>query len=179
MVPSAGAPAEDALAPLMARIAGRDLIALRELYGLCAPRLLGVATRLLGEPRAAEDAVQDAFVACWKGARAFDPGRSRAEAWLTALVRDRALSRRPSSPAVVPSVSAQAPSAPAVARSVEAERLGRALDALRPDQAEMIRAAYLDGLDYDALAARAGAPLGTVKSSVRRGLLRLREELAA
>ena len=167
----------------MARLAAGDRSALRELYLATSAKLLGVCVRILSDRGESEDVLQETYLTVWRRAGAFDPARASAQAWLTAVARNRAIDRlRVRSPLKGAADIAEfeapddAPRADALAeRSDEARRLAACLDGLRPQEGAAIRTAFLEGLTYEALASRTGTPLGTVKSWVRRGLLRLRE----
>lgn len=169
------------LADLLGRIAHRDRVALRQLYDLEAPRLFGIALRLTGERELASDALHDAFMQVLNQASRFDPGRGSAEAWLVSLVRYRALDivrrRRREvlgyEPADAPS---QEPDALAtLARTEEGDALRICLGELEEDRRRLIVLAFVEGLSHAELAARLRMPLGTVKSTIRRALVKLRE----
>ncbi len=185
---AAGGRAPDPLAALMARIAGeRDGAALKALYSATSPKLLGVCLRILTNREESEDVLQEVYIAVWRRADAFDPARASTLAWLSAIARNRAIdrlrARRPrgiETPVEDAGLVDPAPSAETeMERSGEYGRLRDCLDGLKPEQAAAIRTAFLDGVTYETLATRAGVPLGTMKSWVRRGLLRLRECLGS
>ena len=152
------------------------------LYDRTSAKLYGICLRLLGSEAEAEDALQDAYVTVWRNAARFDPakasadhlaGRGRAQqgdrpAAAAHGAEPSGSTRRPTSPTIArpPSTSCSAPGrgAPVAAASTSSRRKPRA----------MIRAAFLDGASYPELAKREGVPLGTMKSWIRRGLLRLR-----
>ena len=181
--PPAAVRSADPLAPVMARIAAGEREALRELYDATRAKLFGVVLRILSDRDESEDVLQEVYLTVWRRAGAFDPERAGAAAWLTAVTRNRAIDRlrarrsRPTVPAEAAiDVADGAPDPEAVAAlSDEGRRLQACLDTLRPEEARTIRTAFLEGVTYEALAARTGKPLGTVKSWVRRGLLHLRE----
>lgn len=167
----------------MARLAAGERTALRQLYDATSAKLFGVILRILSDRQEAEDVLQDVYLTVWRRAEAFDPGRATAAAWLTAVTRNRAIDRlRARSPLAGAAdadgleIADDAAGAEAeLIRSDEGRRLHACLDQLREDQRSLIVAAFLGGLTYEALARRTGRPLGTVKSGVRRGLIRLRE----
>ena len=127
--------------------------------------------------------LQEVYLTVWRRAAAFDPGRASGAAWLTAIARNRAIDRlRARNPlrgaADISTVEAADPAEDAEAgllRTDEGLRLHACLAALRTEEASAIRTAFLGGLTYEAVAARSGKPVGTVKSWIRRGLVRLRE----
>jgi RNA polymerase sigma factor (sigma-70 family) len=167
----------------MARVAAEERAALRELYDAVGARLFGVILRILSDRAEAEDVLQDVFLTVWRRASAFDPKRASAAAWLTAVARNRAIDRLRARGPMTGAADADAleiadDAAGAEAeliRSDEGRRLHACLGRLGEDQRSLIVTAFLGGLTYEALARRTGKPLGTVKSGVRRGLIRLRE----
>jgi RNA polymerase sigma-70 factor (ECF subfamily) len=177
-------PADDtALATALRRCAGGDRAALRTIYDAEAPRMLGIALRLLRRRALAEEAVQDAFVQVWQRAGSFDPARGTARAWLYAILRHRALNilRGEARMELVQDfepmelASEEEDPEAVVARLSEAGVLRRCLERLQPERRQLIVLAYVHGLSHGELAGRLRLPLGTVKSWIRRGLLVLRE----
>lgn len=163
-----------------------DRAALRAIYDAEAPRMLGVARRLLRRPALAEEAVQDAFVLIWRQAASFDPNRGQARTWIYAILRNRALNilRGEARLELVDDfepMSLESPEEDAeaiCARLSEAGALRRCLDRLAPLRREAVVLAYVQGLSHGELAGRLGLPLGTIKSWLRRSLLSLRDCLA-
>ncbi len=168
------------LAALLRACAGGDRAAFRRLYDREAARLYGVALRLTRSPALAADAVQEALLQVWQNAARFDPSRGAAEAWLVTLVRYRALDLVRRTAREVPGLEPpetedETPDALAgLLRSAEGAALQRCLEALEPERRRLIVMAFVDGLTHADLATRLGAPLGTVKSWIRRALLSLR-----
>jgi len=168
------------LTSLLQRCAGRDATALRELYDRQAARLHGVALRITRQPAVAADVVHDAFVSVWQYASTFDPARGSAEAWLTSIIRHRALDtvRRLDREVTGLEMPEQTDTDPdPLARlvdSTEAAALHRCLEQLDPDKRRLVAMAFIDGLTHSELAQRLAVPLGTVKSNIRRGLATLR-----
>lgn len=176
---SAVQPVSDALAG-----AGRgDAHALRQLYALTSAKLFSVCFRILADQGEAEEALQDVYLAVWKRSAGFDPARGSPMSWLIAIARNRALDRlraRRSRPhEALDRADGVADTAPdAVSRLVSDEdsrRLQTCLDALDPRTAAAIRSAFEEGVTYETLALRSGVPVGTMKSWIRRGLLKLRD----
>lgn len=167
----------------MARLASGERAALRVLYDATSAKLFGVVVRILSDRGEAEDVLQDVYLTVWRRAGAFDPARASAAAWLTAVARNRAIDRlRVRSPLKGAADSDELEIADDAAgaeaeliRSDEGRRLHACLGKLREEERSVIVTAFLGGLTYEALARRTGKPLGTVKSWVRRGLIRLRE----
>ncbi len=162
-----------------------DRAAFRRLYELQSPRLYGLALRLLQQPALASDAVHDAFVQVWRRAGRFDPSRNAGEAWLASLLRYRAIDilRSRSRERYGVERREEADDAPdaleRLAGQADSEALRRCLEELEEAQRRAVVLAFLDGLSHVELASRLRAPLGTVKSWVRRGLLGLRRCLEA
>ncbi len=176
------------LAAAIKRVADGDRGALRIVYQDTSAKLFGVCLRILQDRSEAEDVLQDVYLTVWRKAVAFDPGRASPITWLVAIARNRAIDRLRASAVsrrMVPIEAADTVSdpAPAAVERVELaqqhQRLARCLDELEARQASAIRAAFLDGATYEELAARMRVPLGTMKSWIRRGLLKLRACLEA
>jgi RNA polymerase sigma-70 factor (ECF subfamily) len=194
------APAADAdarLADWLARCALGDRQAFRKLYEATAPRLLGVIARLVGRGALAEDLLQDVYVRIWKAAGQYRPGAGSPMAWLAAAARYRAIDHlrsresRPEIPVADLHPGADAddadddpttrlrdtgpgPAGEAEARS-QAVAVHRCLEGLQGSQQQSISLAYYQGLSHGEIAAHLGAPLGSVKTWVRRGLIALKE----
>lgn len=173
------------LAEALTRTGRQDARAFRHLYRLTSAKLFGVCLRICGERRAAEDVLQEVYLTIWNRSRSYDSSRGSPIAWLAAIARNRAIDWRRSHPirpeAQIDAAREVADDHPAADTAIETGQeqdiLLRHLDDLEPRQREAIRAAFFEGLTYTELAEREGVPLGTMKSWVRRGLLRLRERL--
>ena len=171
------------LAAALARVAGGDHAALRMVYQDTSAKLFGVCLRILKDRSEAEDVLQDVYVTVWRKAATFDPSRASPITWMVAIARNRAIDRlraRGAGGRLEPIEAADAVSdpAPAAVERVELaqqhQRLARCLEELEARHSTAIRAAFLDGATYEELAARLNVPLGTMKSWIRRGLLKLR-----
>jgi RNA polymerase sigma-70 factor (ECF subfamily) len=145
-----------------------------------------VALRITGEPAAAEDVVQDAFLGAWRNADRFVGSKGLARTWLLSIVHHRAIDairrRRPAGE--LPDPEAATPDSLTlpdvwgeVARGLDRSAIRVALQTISPIQREAIELAFFGGLTQVEVAARTGAPLGTVKSRMRLGLLGLRRAL--
>jgi RNA polymerase sigma-70 factor (ECF subfamily) len=171
---------EDALAPLLHRCAAGDVAALRQIYDHQAPRLKGLALRITGSHSVAEDVLHDVFLHIWQQAGRFDERRGTSRAWLTTLVRFRALEvlRRGARERVVselPDVQDDQPDAYAqLLASGQGQALHACLSALEPPRRRAITLAFVEGFTHGEVAAALGMPLGTVKSLIRRGLASLK-----
>jgi len=164
------------------RTAARDPRAFRIVYKMTAAKLFGICLRICGERKAAEDVLQDVFLTVWMRADGFDPARGSAIAWLATVARNRSIDwRRANARPTAPAEALDGVADPALLASDmllldERERLLHfCLDTLETNQRDAIRTAFFDGLTYTELAERIAVPLGTMKSWVRRGLMRLRE----
>ncbi len=177
--------AETEITRLLRSCAEGDQTAFHRLYELQSPRLYGLALRLLQQPALASDAMHDAFVQVWRRAARFDPSRNAGEAWLASLLRYRAIDilRRRSREQYGIERQEEADDAPdaldRLAGKADSEALHRCLEELEEAQRRAVVLAFMDGLSHVELASRLRAPLGTVKSWVRRGLLGLRRCLEA
>lgn len=171
---------------LVQRTAAGEQAALAELYDRSCHLVFGLALRILADRAAAEDAVVETYSQAWREAKAYDVQRGTASAWLLTLARCRAidmLRSRKRERATDPLESAgDVPSAmPNPEESVgsaERDRFVRhALLGLSSEQREAIELAYFGGLSHTEIAARLSQPLGTVKTRIRLGMMRLRELL--
>lgn len=170
---------------LIARIETRDADAVALLYDRHAPRLLGLAQRILGDTGEAEEVLQEVFLHVWKAAATFDAARGPVLAWLLVATRSRAIdrvrSRRPAIRARVQSL--EDAGEPASREDVESDAAGREWDSrcraaiagLPEDQRRALELAYFEGLTHQEIAEATGTPLGTIKTRIRLGLMKLRE----
>jgi RNA polymerase sigma-70 factor (ECF subfamily) len=175
-------PGEPEDAVLVRRVADGDTDALRLLYERFGSIVFGLAMRQTGDRQAAEECSQDTFVAVWRNAGGYDPGRAPVSAWLLAIARNRAVdvvrrrAARPADPhAEIWQGDESAPdAADRVAAADDSRRVVEALAELAPEQREVVVLAFVHGLSHSEIAERLGLPLGTVKSRIRLGLDRLR-----
>lgn len=159
-----------------------DRRAFERLYRLTAAKLFGICLRICEDRQAAEDVLQDVYATVWRRAGAFDPGRASPITWLAAIARNRAIDWRRARGSIawapadaMDGVADTKPDVHDAMLADEAERqLFRCLDELEADANDAIRQAFFSGLTYAELAGRRGVPLGTMKSRIRRGLLRLK-----
>jgi RNA polymerase sigma-70 factor (ECF subfamily) len=179
---------EDPDGELMRRLANHEVNALDGLYERYGTLAYSIALRITGQPAAAEDVVQDAFLGAWRNADRFSGSRGTGRSWLLSIVHHRAIDsirrRRPTAslpepdepapdPFVLPDVWGE------VARGLDRDAVLGALGAISAVQREAIELAYFGGLTQVEIAERSGVPLGTVKSRLRLGLLGLRRALDA
>jgi RNA polymerase sigma-70 factor (ECF subfamily) len=171
---------------ILARVAGGELDALEELYDRYRTMAYSIAFRVTGDATLAEDVLQDAFLGAWRHAGRYVEGRGSVKTWLLAIVHHRAIDairrRRPTTTLPeredVPPPALTTPDVwGEVAAGLDAETVRAALAVLPEAQREAIELAYFGGLTQQEVAARTGAPLGTVKGRMRLGLLAMRRAL--
>lgn len=167
----------------LARIPAGDRGALQTVYRLTSAKLFGVALRILDDRGEAEDVLQEVYVTVWRKAGEFDAGRASPMTWLIAIARNRAIDRlratkrsRSTDPIdnAIEIADAQPTAADALEMSEDNVRLHRCLDGLANDERAALRAAFFDGNTYEELAQRADIPLGTMKSRIRRAMMKLK-----
>lgn len=176
----------DDAADLLARVAKGDRGALASLFATEGGRLVAVAQRIVRRRDLAEEVVQDAFVAAWQRASQFDPARGAARAWLTAIVRNRALNLLRNDARVeyhdgdtLADLGDRAQDAEAAFDLLsERDALRRCLGGLDGQKRRAILLCYVTGLNHGEVAASLNAPLGTVKAWIRRGVASLQECLS-
>jgi RNA polymerase sigma-70 factor (ECF subfamily) len=172
---------------LIARVEARDADALAALYDMYAARLLGLAARILGDTGEAEEVLQEVFLFVWRAAATFDPARGSVLAWLLVATRSRAIdrlrTRRPAARAGLTRVD-RVPDKPDP-RDVEADSATRewetlcraAIAELPPEQRLALELAYFEGLTHQEISQKTSTPLGTVKTRVRLGLMKLKDRI--
>jgi len=178
--------AQDSDILLLKAIAARDEAALAQLYDRYRTILFGLLMRILNNREEAEDVLQETFLQVWRKAADFDETRGRPFTWLVTLARSRGIDRlrTQASRERVAEAGAREVSeeiSDAATDAFKSEQRGLVSDALAklPDeQKRPIMLAYFDGLTQSEIATRLGAPLGTVKTRMRTGMIRLRELLA-
>ena len=183
--PAAPIAPASALVALFDRAAGGDATAFKLIYDATSAKLFGVILRIVNERGEAEDVLQDVYTTVWRKAAEFDASRASPITWMVTIARNRSIDRlrargsRPTAPLDDAfEVRDEAPLSDAqVDAGAASRRLIAALGQLDARHAAAIRSTYLDGVTYDALAVREGVPVGTLKSWVRRGLIKLRGEL--
>lgn len=174
--------AQDDIPELIARTALGDRKAFSSLYSLTSAKLFGVALRILKDRAQAEDAIQEVYVRIWRRAGSFRDGQASAMAWLVTIARNQAIDMiRARQPATLdydeaPDVAdtAMDPEARAVLGG-ESRRIEACLGELEADKASAVVAAYVEGLSYQELAEHNAVPLNTMRTWLRRSLLKLRE----
>nr|WP_268775524.1 ECF RNA polymerase sigma factor SigK [Streptomyces sp. Je 1-369] len=173
---------------LLPRVAKGDQEAFEELYGRVAGQVFGLVRRVLRDHAQSEEVTQEVLVELWRCAPRFDPARGRALPWILTLAHRRAVDRVRSVRAAADREARAArrgegPAYDQVAEEVEAglerEWVRGCLGSLTDLQRQAVVLAYYDGCTYREVARRLSVPLGTVKTRMRDGLLRLRDCLEA
>ena len=174
------------IADLLARIALRDRNAFRALYARTSAKLFGVSLRILSNRSEAEDALQDVFIKVWQRAEGYRPEVASPMTWLITIARnnaiDRLRARRPGHTDIDEAFdledSGMSPEQSAI-NTDDGNRIDECMQQLKPERAEAVRRAYVEGESYNELADRLGVPLNTVRTWLRRSLLALRDCLGA
>ena len=179
---------------IMEAVAAGDTAALAALYDRHSPLLFALALRILRDRMSAEDLLIDVYWEIWNRSDRYDPARGSPLTYLLTLARSLAIDRRRSTlkhqsiqldPAgdreSVPlgadtRPSAATPLADAMTREL-ADKVRSALARLDPAQRQAVELSYFDDLSHSQIAERLGRPLGTVKTNIRQGLIRLRESM--
>ena len=171
----------DPLRPLLAQCALGNRQAFETLYRSVSPRLHGVALRFMGRTDLAEEVLQEAFVRIWYNASRYEAHLSAPMTWMVNITRNLAidqLRKHREQPLADGQQDALIDDAPSAHDQLDHERqahaLNRCLDTLDGMQRRSISVAYFQGLSCSELATQLAAPLGSVKSWIRRGMERLR-----
>jgi len=170
---------------LLKAVARGDEQALAQLYDSYRVILFGLLVRILNSREEAEDVLQEVFLQVWRRARDFDETRGKPFTWLVTLARSRAIDRlrslgardRVAQASVREAVEEVSDAARDTFRSEQRALVTSALSQLPEEQKRPLVLAYFDGLTQSEIAAKLGAPLGTVKTRMRAGMIKLRELL--
>lgn len=170
------------IAALLGRVALRERSAFSELYRQTSPKLFGLCLRLMKDRGEAEDALQEVYVRIWQRAPTFAGSGHTAWAWISAVARyhciDRLRQRKQAATELDEAEALADPAAdPETAAhwSSEGKRIDSCMEALEAQHAAAVKQAYVEGLSYQELAVRYGVPLNTMRTWLRRSLLKLRE----
>ncbi|MHB1329298.1 MAG: sigma-70 family RNA polymerase sigma factor [Gemmatimonadales bacterium] len=179
---------------LVERMAARDERALSALYDRFGGMLYAMALRLAGEQADAEEIVLDAFSQAWRDATTFRPDRGSVAAWLVTICRSRALDlvrargRRVRlteaaaaivEPGHAPAMGKPAPNSDAGEGTERRDLIAKALRSLSAVQRQAVELAFFHGLSHSEIATRLGEPLGTIKTRVRLGMQKLKDDLVS
>jgi RNA polymerase sigma-70 factor (ECF subfamily) len=174
-------------AALVHRLLQRDVSAFEQLYDRHSRIVYALVLRILRQASTAEEVVQDVFLQLWRNASRYQSARGAFVPWLLTLARNRALDhlrlkserqrRREDQTEEPPPITASPEYEAALDEKRRAERVRSLMGSLNPQQKKAIEMAYFEGLSHSEIAAALKEPLGTVKSWIRNGLLRLKEGL--
>jgi RNA polymerase sigma-70 factor (ECF subfamily) len=174
------------LAPLLQQCALGDERAFAQVYDLVAARIFGLVKRIIRDPAQSEEVTQEAFLEIWRQAARFDPARGSALAWIMTIAHRRAVDRVRSAEATHTRdleyghrhQAVEYDSTSEVVQSrLDAQRVRKAMESLTETQRHAIELAYFKGCTHTEVATLLGVPLGTAKSRVRDGLIRLRDTI--
>ena len=183
--PGDGAPGAD-LVELLRRSSRGDEAAFARLYDATAARVHGLTLRVVRDPAQAEEVTQEAFLEVWRTAARFDPGRGSPLGWVLTIAHRKAVDRVRSAEASTRRDEtyeqrnqrvAHDATAEAAQASMEARRVRGALANLTPVQREAVGLAFLGGYTHTEVATMLDLPVGTAKTRIRDGLIRLRDAL--
>ncbi len=181
---SSGSPAD--LAELLKRSGRGDEAAFAELYDATSARAYGLAVRVVRNPSQAEEVMQEAFLELWRTASRFDSAKGSAVSWILTLVHRKSVDRIRSAEASTRRDTVwhhgsqdveHDSTAEAAQASMEARRVRQALDSLTEVQREALELAYFKGYTHTEVAAMLDLPVGTAKTRIRDGLIRLRDTM--
>jgi RNA polymerase sigma-70 factor (ECF subfamily) len=174
-------------AALVRRLLQRDVSAFEELYDRHSRLVYALVLRILQQATTAEEVVQDVFLQLWRNTAQYDGSRGPFVPWLLAIARNRALDqlrlkserqrRREGQTDELPPVVAIPDFEGSLDEKRRATRVRELMNSLNPQQRRAIELAYFEGLSHSEIANALKEPLGTVKSWIRSGLLRLKEGL--
>jgi len=176
-------------AMLVHQLLQRDVDAFEQLYDRHSRIVYALVLRIVQQASTAEEVVQDVFLQLWRNARRYDTRRGPFVPWLMAVARNRALDhlrlkserqrRREDQSEELPPVIDFPQFEKALDEKRRAERVRAVMSSLNPQQKKAIELAYFEGLSHTEIAEELKEPLGTIKSWIRNGLLRLKEGLQA
>ncbi len=181
-----GADGREPLEVILGRVARGDQNAFSELYDRVAGQVFGVIRRVLRDPAQSEEVAQEVLVEVWRSASRFDPDRGSAATWIMTIAHRRAVDRVRASQAAMDrderaGRSAHRPPFDEVVEQVETrlehEQVRQALTTLTDLQREAVTLAYYGGYTYRQVSELLDVPLGTVKTRLRDGLIRLRDAM--
>jgi RNA polymerase sigma-70 factor, ECF subfamily len=176
-------------ATLVQRLLQKDVSAFEQLYDRHSRRVYALVLRILQQAGTAEEVVQDVFLQLWRNSAQYDESRGPFAPWLFTLARNRALDtlrlkserqrRKEDQTEELPSVVIAPEYEKALDEKRRADKVRIVMSSLSPQQKRAIELAYFEGLSHTEISAALKEPLGTVKSWIRNGLIRLKQELQA
>lgn len=182
-----GRPENAQLDFVLMAVAGGDRESFSHLYDLVIPAVFGLIRRLVRDPSQSEEVTQEVMLEVWRTAPRYDPAQGSAIGWILTIARRRAIDRVRSEQASRDRVERVAPGqierehdhvAEEAVRSSDRSAVSHALATLGTLQREAIELAFYGGLTQSEIAGRLGVPLGTIKTRIRDGMLRLQETLS-
>jgi RNA polymerase sigma-70 factor (ECF subfamily) len=170
---------------LLARSALGDRDAFARLYDLVSPAVYGLALRVVRDRAQAQEVAQEAFVELWRTAARYDRTRGAAISWTLTIAHRRAVdrvrsehaSRERAARSARLDLTEEEPAHEAAEANLDRQRVRNALETLTPSQRQSIELAYYGGYTYPVVASLLQLPLGTVKTRIRDGLIRLRDAM--
>lgn len=171
---------------LLERIAARDQAAFGQLYDMLSSRVFGLILRVLVNRAQSEEVLQEVFLEVWQSAGAFAPNKGQGRTWVMTIAHRRAVDRvrsaqssadRDEKAGLRELSTPQAGVEEQVELRIDSTRVAQALRALPDAQREALTLAYFGGYSQSEIATMVGSPLGTVKTRMRDGLSRLRQEM--
>ena len=174
--------ATDDIAALIGRVSLRDRAAFSELYRKTSPKLFAICLRILRDKAEAEEALQEVYIKIWHRADRYAVDAVTPLPWLSTIARNHAIdllrARKPVANMIDDAYdladSAPDPEKSAIDRA-EGRRIDKCMQELEPERADAVRKAYVEGSSYQELADFYGTPLNTMRTWLRRSLLKLRE----
>jgi len=170
--------------PVLERVAAGDQLAVKECMDRFGGLVWTLARRALWSPQDAEDATQDIFLEVWRSAHRYDPKKGSETVFVATIARRRLIDRlrkqgrQPYTDSVdEPGLHLAGEVEHSQEVSTEAELAARALKTLKPAQQQVLELGLLRGLSHSEIAEQTGMPLGTVKTQMRRGLIKIREKM--
>ena len=175
----------DPLGVLLVRAGRGDQSAFADLYDALAPLLHGIVLKVVRDPAQSEEVTQEAFIELWKLAPRYDESRGSVRSWATTLAHRRAIDRVRSEQSSRNRMDREVQNRPIqsgdvaelVVASIEGTRVRKALERLTEIQRQAVELAYFGGHSYREVAVLLGVAEGTIKTRIRDGMIRLRDEL--
>lgn len=170
---------------LLHRVALGDQDAFAQLYDLLAPMVHGVALKVVRDPSQSEEVTQEVFVELWRTATRFDASRASVRTWAAMVAHRRAVdrvrseqaSRRRDDREALMATPTHDPVVAEVESSIDQYRVRKAMTSLTAAQREAVELAYFGGYTYREVAVLLNVPEGTIKTRIRDGMIKLRDEL--